>query len=490
MAAVAGQSQSTTMPAKNTVSLYWHDYETWGADPRRDRPAQFAGVRTDLGLNETGRPLVAYCIPADDVLPSPEACLITGITPQRARRDGSNEAEFFAAVHEELARPGTCALGYNTLRFDDEVTRHGFWRNFFDPYAREWQGGNSRWDLIDVVRLTHALRPEGIEWPVREDGETSFKLEHLTAANGIAHAGAHDALADVRATIALARLVRARQPKLYEYAFAHRDKGSAAALLDLRNRPVVLHVSQRYPARLGCIAPVMALARHPSNSNGVIVCDLRADPTPLLTLDAAAVRRLVYTRADELDEGEARVPLKVVHLNKCPVLAPLKTLSDVAAERWAIDRELIETHRAALIAATDMPAKLAQVCGEQHFDPSSDPDVALYEGFIPDEDRHRCEQVRRTPPERLASLNAPFSDPRLAELFFRYRARNWPETLTRDERARWDASRRARLADGKAGTTLAQYRKAIAQRAIDPTLKPAQRAVLSELADWPAEIGL
>jgi len=477
------------MTAPPPASLFWHDYETWGADPRRDRPAQFAGVRTDLALKEIGRPLVAYCSPADDVLPSPEACLITGLTPQRARRDGSNEAEFFAAVHEELARPGTCALGYNTLRFDDEVTRHGLWRNFFDPYAREWQGGNSRWDLIDVVRLTHALRPEGIEWPVREDGATSFRLEHLTAANGIAHAGAHDALVDVRATIALARLVRSRQPKLYEYAFAHRDKGSAAALLDLRNRPVVLHVSQRYPAQLGCIAPVMALARHPSNGNGVIVCDLRADPSPLLALGVTEIRRLVYARPEELGEGEARIPLKVVHLNKCPVLAPLATLTDAAAERWAIDRAAVEAHRGALLAAADLPAKLAQVFGEKPYGPS-DVDVALYDGFIPDEDRRRCEQVRHTPPERLASLGARFSDPRLAELFFRYRARNWPETLSREERARWDATRRARFVDEKSGRTLAQYRKAIAQRAIDPTLTPAQRAVLSELADWPAEIDL
>jgi exodeoxyribonuclease-1 len=471
-------------------SLYWHDYETWGADPRRDRPAQFAGVRTDLDLHEIGRPLVAYCSPADDVLPSPEACLITGITPQRARRDGSNEAEFFAVVHEELARPGTCALGYNTLRFDDEVTRHGLWRNFFDPYAREWQSGNSRWDLIDVVRLTHALRPEGIAWPVREDGETSFKLEHLTAANGIAHAGAHDALADVRATIGLARLVRSRQPKLYDYAFTHRDKGSAAALLDLRNRPVVLHVSQRYPARLGCVAPVVALARHPSKTNQIVVYDLRHDPTPLLTLDAATIRRLVYARTEDLGEGEARIPLKVVHVNKCPVLAPLATLTDAAAERWAIDRQAVERHRAALLAAADLPAKLAQVVGENPLGPASDPDVALYDGFVPDEDRRRCEQVRRTAPERLAGLDARFADPRLGELYFRYRARNWPQTLTRDEKARWEATRRARLGDPACGLTLTQFRKAVAQLAVDPALTPAQRAVLSELADWPGEIGL
>ena len=478
------------MPAPFPASFYWHDYETWGANPRVDRAAQFAGLRTDLDFNPLGPPLVLYCRPADDVLPHPDACLITGLTPQRAQADGVIEAEFFAAIHEQLAQPGTCALGYNTLRFDDEVTRHGLYRNFHDPYAREWQGGNSRWDLIDVVRLTRALRPEGIEWPQRDDGETSFRLEHLTAANGIAHGNAHDALADVRATIALAKLVRERQPRLYEFAFGHRDKASAGRLLDLRAREPVLHVSSRYPARHGCLAVVVPLAQHPTQKNGVVVYDLRHDPTPLLSLDADAVRRLVYTATEDLEEGESRIPLKVVHLNKCPVLAPLATLTAEAAERWAIDLEQSRRHREALLAARDLPAKLAEVFGENPYGPASDPDVALYDGFISEEDRRRCEQVRRTPPERLAHLDARFTDPRLGELYFRYRARNWPQTLSALERARWDAWRHARVRDPASGLTLAEYRKQVARLAIDATLTAEQRAVVSALADWPGEIGL
>ena len=472
------------------TSFYWHDYETWGANPRVDRPAQFAGLRTDRDFNPLGPPLVLYCRPADDVLPHPEACLITGLTPQRALAEGVIEAEFFAAIHEQLAQPGTCALGYNTLRFDDEVTRHGLYRNFYDPYAREWQGGNSRWDLIDVVRLTRALRPEGIQWPVRDDGETSFKLEHLTAANGIAHGDAHDALADVRATIALARLVRERQPRLYDFAFKHRDKASATKLLDLRAREPVLHVSSRYPARHGCLAVVVPLAPHPTNKNGVVVYDLRHDPTPLLSLDVGAVRRLVYTAAEDLEEGESRIPLKVVHLNKCPVLAPLSTLTPEGAERWAIDLDEARRHRDALVAARDLPAKLAAVYGEKPFPPATDPEQALYDGFLSDADRVRCERVRRTPPERLAPLGRELEDGRLPELLFRYRARNWPQTLSAQERARWDAWRRARVRDPASGITLADYRKQVARLAIDPKLTPEQRAVVSALADWPTEIGL
>lgn len=478
------------MAAPTPTSLYWHDYETWGVNPRLDRPAQFAGLRTDLDFKPVGPPLVLYCRPSDDVLPHPDACLITGLTPQRARVEGVIEAEFFSAIHEQFAQPGTCALGYNTLRFDDEVTRYGLYRNFYDPYAREWKNGNSRWDIIDMVRLTRALRPDGIEWPLREDGETSFRLEHLTAANGIAHAGAHDALADVRATVALAKLVRDRQPRLFDFVFSHRDKESAGALLDLRAREPVLHASSRFPARFGCMALVLPLLRHPKNKNGVVVYDLRHDPTPLLALDAEAVRRLVYTAADELGEGEERIPLKVVHLNKCPVLAPLATLTAEAAERWAIDVQQARRHREALLRAPQLAAKLAEVYGDNPFPPTNDPDQALYEGFLSDADRQVCERVRRTAPERLARLAGDFDDDRLPELLFRYRARNWPDTLSAVERVRWDAWRRGRAADPASGLTLAEYRRQIARLAVDMTLSPAQRLVASALADWPAEIGL
>ncbi|HCS27478.1 MAG TPA: exodeoxyribonuclease I, partial [Spongiibacteraceae bacterium] len=227
---------------------YWHDYETWGADPSRDRASQFAGVRTDADLNIVGEPLVIYNRPTPDMVPQPEACLVTGITPQEALEKGLPERDFIRAIHAELSQPGTCGVGYNSIRFDDEVTRYTLYRNFFDVYAREWQNGNSRWDLIDVVRLCCALRPEGIEWPVGENGAVSFKLELLTAANGLSHEAAHDALSDVHATIDLARLIKREKPKLFDYALGLRKKQHVAQLLDMNRQKPVLHISSRYPA--------------------------------------------------------------------------------------------------------------------------------------------------------------------------------------------------------------------------------------------------
>ena len=193
----------STEPTLNQATILWHDYETWGVSPKFDKPSQFAGIRTDLDLNIIGEPEMFYCQPPQDYLPQPEACLVTGITPQKALREGLTEAEFAERIHSLFSQPNTCVAGYNSIRFDDEVTRYLLYRNFYDPYAREWQNGNSRWDIIDMIRACYALRPEGIEWPtVERDGQqvVSFRLELLTKANGIEHEAAHDAMSDVYAT--------------------------------------------------------------------------------------------------------------------------------------------------------------------------------------------------------------------------------------------------------------------------------------------------
>jgi len=472
-----------------THTFYWHDYETWGADPRWDRPAQFAGLRTDQDLNPVGDPLVLFCRPADDLLPHPDACLITGITPRQAERHGLIEAEFADAVQRELARPGTCGVGYNSIRFDDEVTRHLFYRNFFDPYAREWQNNNSRWDLIDTLRLAHALRPEGIEWPRREDGVVSFRLEHLTAANGIEHAGAHDALADVRATIGMARLLKARQPRLFAYALSLRSKHRVANLLD-QGGPL-LHVSARYPAESGCIAPVLPVARHPVNRNGIICFDLRHTPDPLLELSPEEIHRRLFSRAEDLPEGVARIPLKTVHSNRCPILAPMKTLTAEAAERWRIDAAVVARHARRLQAASGLAEKVRQVHEMATFEPETDPDRMLYSGgFFSDADRREMTRLRGLGPEALATERFAFEDPRLPTMLARYRARNWLPTLTPKEREAWDAYRAQRLAGPGPGDgiTLDGYRERLVALRRESTEDPRRLALLDELAQWAEQV--
>jgi len=404
------QSKKAQSQAEST--FLWHDYETFGADPRRHRASQFAAIRTDTEFNEIGEPLTLYARPADDDLPSPQACLITGITPQAALRRGVPEVEFAARIQVEMSAPGTCSLGYNSLRFDDEVSRHLFYRNLFDPYAREWQNGNSRWDLIDAVRAFHAVRPDGIEWPKREDGAPSFKLEHLTAANGIEHAGAHDALADVRATIGLARLLRACNAKFFDYLLSLRSKRRVAGLLDVDARKPMLHISRRYPASRGCSALVVPLAMHPSNPNGVIVYDLAVDPAPLFSLTPEEIRARIFVSDNELAEGETRIPLKVVHINRSPVLLPIATADDAVAKRVGLDRVLCEQHWQALVQNPESASKAALAFAESPPDPPSDPDLMLYSGgFFSPHDRQVMERVHATPPTIWGQLVSPFRIP-------------------------------------------------------------------------------
>lgn len=443
------------------LSFFWHDYETFGRVPRRDRPAQFAGLRTDADLNEIGEPLMLYCRPAPDSLPDPESCLLTGITPQHAAAHGVPETEFAARIEAALAQPGTVGVGYNSIRFDDEVTRHLFWRNLIDPYAREWQNGCGRWDLLDVLRCCWALRPDGIEWPRHTTGEMagrpSFKLEHLTAANGLAHEAAHDALSDVRATVALARLVRQRQPRLWDFCLRLRDKQAVRDEIGV-GRPF-LHLSGMYPVERGCMAVVWPLAPHPTNRNELIVWDLAHDPTELASLDVEAVRLRLFSRREDLPEGVERLPIKTIHVNKSPVvIGNLKTLG-TAAERWAIDLGAAERHAAAareLGPALDAlwPAVYAKPPRGQPCDVDED----LYGGFVGDEDRRRLARIRTADPASLAGRSLAFDDGRLEELVFRWRARNFEATLTDEERERWLRHCRERLEQGTGGgLTIEQY---------------------------------
>ena len=494
-------------------SFFWHDYETFGRVPRRDRPAQFAGVRTDAQLNEIGEPLMLYCQPAPDTLPDPESCLLTGITPQACLQNGVPERQFAGAVLDALGQPGTVGVGYNTIRFDDEVTRHLFWRNLIDPYGREWQNGCGRWDLMDVVRCAYALRPEGIEWPRHPPaadtpggmpaatsattspttaGRPSFKLEDLARANGLLHEAAHDALSDVRATIALARLLRDAQPKLWDFCLKLHKKDAVwqeiGPLGDAR-RPL-LHISGMYPAERGCIGLVWPLAGHPTNKNELIVWDLAFDPAELLALDADTLRLRLFSKAADLPEGVTRLPVKTIHINKSPVvIANLKTLSPAMAQRWGLDLGAGLAHadwaRANTRALEALPWR--QVFQRPDAGATPDVDEDLYGGFIGPADRRLLDKLRDLGPDKLAAQRPAFADARLEELFFRYRARNFPATLVGEDLARWQQHCSSRLHDGAGGVTpVAEFLERI--DSLSETADERGQAILGALVDYAEQI--
>lgn len=470
-------------------TLYWHDYETWGEVPAVDKPSQFAGIRTDEELNILGEPLMIYCQPAPDLLPKPEACLITGLLPQVAHERGLPEHEFIALIHAQLAQPGTCGVGYNSIRFDDEVTRYTLYRNFYDPYEREWRNGNSRWDIIDMVRMTRALRPEGIEWPDYEDGRPCFKLEMLSKANDLKHEAAHDALSDVYATIAVAKLIRTKQPKLYDYAYRLRDKRFVASLIDIDSHKPLLHISSRFPAENGNAALVLPLALHPTNKNSVIAFNLSSDPQALLSLPVEELRLRLFTRTEDLPEGVERLALKEIHLNKTPMLLPPSMLDDLTAQRLTIDKLTCELHWQTLCNLNldqqqALQQKLYQLYSSQEFAEKTDPEQMLYNGFFDEHDKRLMTRVRRSTPAQLASESFDFRDVRLKEMLFRYRARNFPTSLSVVEQQRWRefCQWRRTAKEAQANLTLDEFHARLQLLMADTNITEAQQDLLKQLA--------
>ncbi|CDG88432.1 exodeoxyribonuclease I [Xenorhabdus bovienii] len=471
--------------SSKTPTFYFHDYETFGKHPALDRPAQFAGIRTDSDFNIIEEPLVVYCSPTDDYLPDPEAVMITGITPQLALKKGVNEAEFTRQIHEAFSKPNTCIIGYNNIRFDDEVSRNIFYRNFYDPYAYSWQKGNSRWDLLDVLRACYALRPEGIIWPENEDGLPSFKLENLTKANGVEHTQAHDAMSDVYATIAMAKRVKKAQPRLFDYFFQLRNKQKVSNQIDIPQMKPLVHVSGMFGTLRSNISLIAPLAWHPTNRNAVIMCDLAGDISPLLELSADELRERLYTRRNELQPGQAPVPIKLMHINKCPIIAPENTLRTEDAERVGLNRDQCAKNLVILRSNPQIREKVVELFSQpEEFPESDNVDAKLYSGFFSDADKTAMEIIRETAPKNLPALDLTFQDPRIKTLLFRYRARNYPATLDYDEQQRWLYYRREILTQ----ESISQYLATIEQLFVEYQSDEEKCRQLKALVDYAVQL--
>ncbi|HWR13111.1 MAG TPA: exodeoxyribonuclease I [Rectinemataceae bacterium] len=483
------------------ASVLWYDLETFGIDPRHDRIAQFACIRTDENLEEIEEPVKLYCKPSLDYLPSPAACKVHGITPQTAFELGLNEYDLSLRLLEEFSRPGTTAAGFNSINFDDEFIRFLLYRNLLDPYAREYANGNSRWDIINLVRAARDLRPDGIVWPQDEDGTPLFKLEVLAKANGLVHASAHDALSDIRATISLAKLVKAKQGKLYDWYFSHRKRESLKPLINLPARRMLLHTSAEYTSARGCTTLVAPVGIDPANRNQVIAIDLRFDPGELVSLSADEIRLRVFTKASE--RTQPRIPLSRILLNHCPFLAPATTLSAEAGASLGLDKELCAKRLATINDNPGLVQKLTAVFDEPMPPPATDdPDICLYSGgFMPNADReklgrfHATLAARRNTPDGLKEaksslMKMKFIDERIPRLAHRLFARNFPETLGVSERLRWRdfCAGRIQLPAREGAAELADYARLVETELADPELSAPKRAIVHALLEWKKHI--
>ncbi|WP_041070103.1 exodeoxyribonuclease I [Candidatus Ishikawella capsulata] len=416
------------------TNFLFYDYETFGKNTSLDRPAQFASLRTDINFNIIEKPQKFFCKLADDYLPQPEAVMVTGITPQIVQNQGVPEVEFAKRIHSILTKSNTCIIGYNNIHFDDEMTRNIFYRNFYDPYAWTWKNNNSRWDLLNVMRTCYALRPNGIIWPKRENGLPSFRLEHLTKANGITHNKAHDAISDVHATVELAKLVKKKQPNLFDFLFNHRQKQQLRMLIDLPHMQPLVYVSNTISTLQRNTSLVAPICWHPHNFNYLIIIDLTKDVSVLLDIDIKTLRKNIY-KSSLFNEI---IPTQVINLNKCPILAPANTLRIEDTIRLNIDRQQCIDNLLLLRKSPNIRNKILEI--HSQFKPkilSNNVDTQLYKGFFNNFDQVNMKIIHKTEPINLRLLNIQFNDKRLDKLLFRYRARNFPKTLSNKEKKLW-----------------------------------------------------
>lgn len=426
-------------------TFFFYDLETSGLDPRQDRIMQFAGQRTTLELKPVGEPFNILVKLNDDTLPSPDALMVTGITPQQTQADGLTEAEFAKLLNEEIFTPDTIAVGFNNVRFDDEFIRALFWRTFHDPYEWAWRDGRSRWDLIDVVRMTRALRPDGIKWPV-VDGKAVNKLEAITKENGIDHFKAHDALSDVEALIAVTELIKEKQPQLYAHLLEYRDKKKVQALVNLDDKRPFVYVSGRYDSEFHKATVAFPLTS--SRNGNVLVYDLRYDPTPFLPLSLNELTAIYFAKwEDRQKEGFQKLPVKELQYNRTPAVAPVGVLErEDGWNKIGLSAEVVEKHRNILLSFPAFAENIRTMFESRpEYAKETDPEARLYESFVSDVDKLRVEKVRQATTDQLVDMHPEFNDERLSELLLHYKARNYPSSLAEDEVVQWESWRAARI---------------------------------------------
>ncbi|WP_009874505.1 exodeoxyribonuclease I [Buchnera aphidicola] len=417
---------------KKTPNFLFYDYETFGIHTALDKPAQFACIRTDINLNIIDDPQYFYCFPSDDYLPDPGSVLITHITPQYTEKNGTNEYNFSQKIYDILMQSNTCVVGYNNINFDDEITRNIFYRNFFDPYEWSWKNGNSRWDILNLLRACYALRPTGINWPKNELGLTSFKLSDLTKTNNIVHLNAHNAVSDVYATIEIAKLVKKKQPRLFDFFFKIRKKNELYKLIDLRNFQPIIYISAYFGAiyhNMSCILPI---AWHENNSNILIAIDLFKDIKTLINMCKKICFDSIFIK-NLLDSG-----VVLLHLNRCPILAPIQVIrkedyNRLNFHRFSLNKK-IELIKKNMFFIQNIKIIFSKNNNTNQF---FNVDLEIYNGFFNSKDKKKIQIIRNTDPVFLKHIFCNFHDSRLKNLFFRYRARNFFYTLDDNEKKIW-----------------------------------------------------
>ena len=425
----------------------FYDTETTGTRPAWSQVLQFAAVLTDDDFNELASVNVR-CRLLPHVVPTPWALKVTGMAPTAVDRHPVSFYEMILGIHRQMKDWGAAYyLGFNSIKFDEEIMRQSFWQNLLDPYVTN-TGGARRGDVLSIMRAALAAQPDILNVPTGPDGKPVHKLEKIAALNGFDTSNAHDALADVRATVHMARLLRDRAPAIWDRAQETARKQNAEPLV-ARPVPFVLH--SRFGA--GGYRLVVPVCGVPGNGAAHIVFDLARDPTPLLALSA-----------DELVQAMAE--------RDCPLLTFRANAQPVAFERGdrrapppgdEPDDSTVRQRVALIVDNRGFCDRVARAAGLRAaaFGKSSLAEERIYDGFAPDSDRDLARRFHLLPWEERLAVADRMQDDRLRVFAERLIWLHRPNLLERDRRAVVGASllRRALIGDGARWTTVATARQ-------------------------------
>jgi exodeoxyribonuclease-1 len=210
----------------------FYDFETTGTSVIYAQPLQFAAIVTDENFNVLDT-VDWRCRIAPHILPAPYALKVTNLAPEQVTNNNLQSAfEFAQNLHQFLEKwQPAIWIGYNTISFDEPMLRQLFYQNLQPNIYATSMNGNSRLDVMKMVWAAHSLRPEILTFPENDKGKTSFKLDQLAPANGFAHESAHDALADVEATIFILNKIKTADPDFFDGLVRTQDKEYIGSLL-------------------------------------------------------------------------------------------------------------------------------------------------------------------------------------------------------------------------------------------------------------------
>ncbi len=455
------------------MGFLFYDIETSGLRDRFDVPLQAAFVKTDAENRIQREVTLRRRLPAH-IVPSPEALLVTGITPTMLENQPLSHIEMMGEIIQLMSDSKPCmVVGYNNFRFDDEVIRQSFFQTLLPPYAGSMTG-HGRADLLIMLRAVSMLEPDAVVVPRSPDGKPVLKLGEVCRANGIglSEDAAHDALADVLATRALFRLLLDRAPTTVSTMLANATKRGPSSLM-AGDEPVILGGISR-------LVPVAPFIGSPTNPNARTVIDLSEDPAGLLDLKAPELLALIRS---------GRSPIRSVKVNAQPMMFGWDQAVHALTEPLPLS-----VYSARARALWDHPTftrQLALALEGRYADRDPSPwvDEQLYSGgFVSNGDAAACERWHHLPWDMRASFAAQhIQDPRLRSLAIRQVFLHAPETLSPDARRRGQDWLRHRLTTTDEVPWMTILKALARCDELAATVEPTSRLALDAIRAWLVE---